>query len=281
MEPAQRQAAIARNRGVRTLEGFFDGDMAERIIAELGKARLFLANNVLAHAPDLCGFVEAIRLVLAPEGMAVIEVRYVKNLVDRCEFDTISHQHLCYFCLSNLCSLFQRFGCEIIKAERVGFKGGTLRIYVMHAPRIVGSSVITMLETELRSGVLTDGMYFGFEGRVRLVVKKLQGLLAGLGLAGKQVAGYGAAGKACTLMSVAGIDEHVLEYMVDVNPMKQGLFMPGAEVEILSPIKLLVDRPDFVLLFAWDFVDEVLAVQRRFFEAGGRAIVAIPEVVLI
>jgi SAM-dependent methyltransferase len=278
IEPALNVAQAAERRGVPTLTEFFDVALAERLVTEHGAADVFHAHNVLAHVPDLNGFVEGIARVLAPDGVAVIEVPYVRDMIDRCEFDTIYHEHLCYFSLTALARIFERQGLAIADVERVAVHGGSLRVLVTPPEATRRSDAVdTLLAEEHEWGVHDVAVYERFAEQVAGLRESLVGLLRSLKADGKRVAAYGAAAKGSTLLNVFGIGAETLDFVVDRSTAKQGLFMPGVKLPIVPPERLLDEMPDYLLLLAWNWADEIMEQQQAYQERGGRFIVPVPQ----
>jgi SAM-dependent methyltransferase len=281
VDPASGPAGAATERGIPTLNVFFDIELARELRDGLGvRADVFLANNVLAHVPDLNGFVAAIRLLLKPDGVAVIEVPYVADLIDKCEFDTIYHQHLCYFSVRSLDELFSRHGLYLNDVERLRIHGGSLRLFVeRHDDR--RGRVDALIAQERSRSMDRPSFYADFAERVTVIRDELGSLLRTLRARGQRIAAYGAAAKATTLCSYVGIGRDLVEYVVDRNSHKEGRYMGGNHLPIVAPRRLHEDPPDYLLLLAWNFAEEIMQQESAFREGGGRFIIPIPEVQIV
>lgn len=277
IDPARDPVISARKQGIPTLHTFFNKELAQQLRQLHPKGvDLFLANNVLAHVPDLNGFVEGIHTLLKPGGIAVMEVHYLADLVDNIEFDTIYHQHLCYFSVTTIDKLFRRHGLFLNEVQHTGIHGGSLRLMI-GLDEDVQDSVKRMLRAEKEKGVNQLEYYNDFAVRVSGIKSKLLEQLKKLKAQGKSIAGYGAAAKAATLMAYTGIDESLLEFVVDKNDYKHGRFMGGNHLPILPPSALAEKNPDFVLILAWNFAEEIISENEEFVSNGGRFLIPIPE----
>jgi len=275
VEPARNVAAIANAHGVETVDEFLDESLAQRLVAERGHADLVVANNVLAHVPDLHGFVTSLGSLAGESGLISIEVPYLCDLVDRLEFDTIYHEHLSYFTLTALMHLFGAHGIAIRDVRRLAVHGGSLRVLASR-DGVRGEAVGTLLNEEAAWGVGDSARFDRFAADVERLRRDLHNLVAGLVSSGSSVAAYGAAAKGVVLANTCDLDAGLIQFVVDRNPHKQGRLMPGALIPIEPTAALSRERPDYCLLFTWNLEDEVLAQEASYREQGGRFIVPIP-----
>jgi SAM-dependent methyltransferase len=276
IDPALGPVRAAQERGISTLCDFFGNRLAARLRDEGIMADVVIANNVLAHTSDLNGFVEGIGIVLKDHGVAVIEVPYVRDLIDHCEFDTIYHEHYCYFSLTALVALLDRHGLTLNHVEHCPIHGGSLRMYVgKQVAR--GESVRAYLEEEEGRGMTEIGFYRDFALQVRTLGNKLVTMLRDLKESGKQIAAYGAAAKGATLLNYTGVGTDLIDFAVDRNVHKQGLYMPGGHIPISDPSRLIEEMPNYVLLLTWNLKDEILRQQIEYRRKGGKFIIPIPH----
>lgn len=280
IDPAEGQVKRANEAGVRSMNDFFTRELASRLASEGVAADVFLANNVLAHVADLNGFVAGIAMLLKEDGVAVIECPYLLDLMDHREFDTIYHQHLCYFSVTALDHSFRRHGLSLNDVQRVAIHGGSLRLFVERKEK-ARPRVAELLRAEQDRGVSKLESYQGFAAEVQQLKTDLMKLLGELRAQGKRIVGYAAAAKACTMMTYCGIGKEQLDYLVDLSTFKQGRYMTGNHLLIRPPSALLEDKPDYVLILAWNFADEIIKQQAAYQNGGGKFIVPVPAVKVV
>jgi len=280
IDPAAGPADAAREKNIPVLVDFFDGRLAEKLVRDEKRADVLIANNVLAHVPDPNELIRAAAMVLKPDGLMVVEVPWVLNLLEMNAFDTIYHQHFCYFSITALGRLFRRHGLFINDAHEFPVHGGSIRLYIEKSSRR-SSRVEWLLAQETEKGISGALPYHLFAERTQQLRIDLRDLLLSLKDKGFQIAGYGAAAKAATLLHYCGIGREILEWIVDRNPVKQGKYMGENHLPILPVEKLLQHRPDYVLLLSWNLAEEIFVQQEPFRAEGGRFIVPIPSPTIV
>ena len=276
IDPASGPAERAKAIGVDTLVDFFSPALAKQLAADGKQADVIHANNVLAHVADTNGIVSALATLVKDDGMIVIEVPYVKDLIEHVEFDTIYHEHLCYFSGTALDILFRRHGLYLNDVRNLTIHGGSLRLF-LEKHEAVGDSVKQLLATEQALGLDTSTYYEDFAQRVDTLKQQLLALLKDLKSQGKTIAAYGAAAKGATMINYVGVGPELVDFVVDRNTYKQGMHMPGQKQPIYAPEKLLEEQPDYVLILAWNFANEIRAQQAEYEARGGKFIVPVPQ----
>lgn len=279
VDPAANCAIAAwKERRVSTEVAFFGAQTAARLREQGGKADLIVANNVLAHVPDINDFVAGFKILLEPHGTATFEFPHILEMIRNNQFDTIYHEHYSYLSFIALAPLFARHGLGVVDADRLGTHGGSLRLYVRHAGAGQLSVSVSNLEREeLAAGLDKTEPYVTFGEHVRTVKRSLLSLLIGLIDSGKRIVGYGAPAKGNTLLNYCGIRTDFLAFTVDRNVHKQGLLLPGTRIPVRAPHAIFEERPDFVLILPWNLRDEIMTELAGIREWGAKFIVPIPR----
>jgi len=280
IDPAKGVVDAARARGIATLHAFFTRDLAEQLVAEGRRADLVFASNVLAHVADTGDFVEGIATLLKDDGTAIIEVPHLLTLLEHTEFDTIYHEHLCYFSATALDGLFRRRGLYLNDVERIDIHGGSLRLFVeKHAAP--SAAVRHLLEEEAQRGLTTADGFTRFAADVRALGERLTELLDDAKAHGQTIAAYGAAAKGTILLNTFGIGTERVDYVVDRNPHKHGLYVPGVKLPIRAPDHLDRTRPDLLLILPWNHKTEIMRQLSGFAAAGGAFLIPVPQPVIV
>ena len=281
IEPAANVAAAAEQKGVPTRVEFFTESFARRLVAEGQQADLVIGNNVLAQVPDLNDFVEGIRVLLKPSGIATAEFPHLVRLVAENQFDTIYHEHFSYFSFTTVARVFAAHGLTMFDVQELPTHGGSLRIYARHdvnGAQPISRRVGELLSREAELGLTSPDYYRNFGRQVEATKRRLLGFLIKAKSEGKSIAGYGAPGKGNTLLNYCGIRTDFLDYTVDRNPYKQGRFLPGTRIPIHHPDRIRETRPDYVFILPWNFKDEIMSQLAYVREWGAKFVVPIPTV---
>ena len=281
IEPAANVAREAVRKGVPTLVKFFGLELARELAREGMQADLIAANNVLAHVPDLRGFVAGMKTLLKPHGVITLEFPHLMRLMEGNQFDTIYHEHFSYFSFLTATKILAEFGLTVFDVEELPTHGGSLRVYARHAEDAshpVDERVRELAQREQRAGFTRLETYRSFDEQVKESKRKILAFLIEAKQAGKSIAGYGAPGKGNTLLNYCGIRTDFIEYTVDRNPYKHGKFLPGTHIPVFPPEKIRETRPDYVLILPWNLKDEIRKQLSFVREWGGKLVVFIPEV---
>ena len=280
IEPARNIAQVAIAKGIPTLVRFFGEETAHELLIH-GQADLIIANNVLAHVPDLSGFVRGLKILLHRRGVITLEFPHLMHLMQGNQFDTIYHEHFSYFSLTSVHGLFRRHGLSLFDVEELPTHGGSLRIFAANDDddsKPVGERVHELLLKEERAGFTTLEHYLAFGNQVDNTRRKLLDFLAAARTDQKSVVAYGAPAKGNTLLNYCGIGTDLIQYTVDRSPHKQGRFLPGTHIPIYSPDRIRQTKPDYVLILPWNLKDEIVEQMNYIREWNGRFVVPIPEV---
>ncbi len=282
VDPAKNLAAFTDGSGIERFVGFFNSHTAKEIVQRWGRATCITATNTFPHIPDLRDFMEGIQIVLAPGGVFVIEAHYLVDLLEQGAFDTIYHEHVSYWALGPMRTLFERCGLEVVDVERLPIHHGQLRVFVQRTGEgAVQPTVLRELEEEHRRGLGRIETFEVFAKQVQQIKQELTTTLASLRTQGKRVVGYGAPAKGNTLLGFLELGPEAIDYIVDKSPLKQGRYTPGTHIPVVPPERLLEDQPDYVVVFAWNFIDEIIAQQAEYLRRGGTFVLPVPEVRLI
>ncbi len=283
VEPAENIAPIAEASGIETINDFFNQKVAKNIVKSKGKASMIVGTNVFAHIDNLDEIMKSFQILLDDEGVIIIESPYLVDFFDKTEYDTIYHEHVSYLSLIPLVKFFGRYDFKIFNVKRDKIHGGSIRIF---ASRINSKfketkNLSELLSLEKNLGLDTIKPYLDFALNVQKSRVKLLELLYKLKLDDKKIIGYGAAAKGNTLLNYCNIGADILDYIADKSPFKQGKYTPGTNIPVVHPDRILENRPDYMLILAWNFADEIMKEQHKFKERGGKFIIPIPEAKII
>jgi SAM-dependent methyltransferase len=280
IEPASGTAREAIRKGIPTDITFFNTNYARNMKLEGHRADLLVGNNVLAHNPELNDFVEGLRIALRECGVITMESPHLLRLMEQNQFDTIYHEHFSYFSLHSIRSLFRSHRLDIFDVEELPTHGGSLRIFARHAAdssRKVSPNVARVLAKEKAHGLTEERTYQTFAENVKLTKRRLLSLLIREKDRGKRIVGYGAPAKGNTLLNFCGVRTDFLDYTVDKNPHKQGMYLPGSQIPVFAPEHIMQDKPDLVLILPWNLKEEIMREMAEIRDWGGRFIIPIPK----
>lgn len=279
IEPTASTAQAAREKGIESIEQFFGRAFATDWSRDRRAADLIVANNVLAHVPDLNDFVAGLALALAPEGTITVEFPHLMELIAQRQFDTVYHEHFSYFSLHTVRAVFAAHGLRVWDVERLPTHGGSLRLWITHegSTRAETAAVATLSNLESAAGMHDLAYYGGFQAQANAVKNGLLEFLLAQHRAGRKVAAYGAAAKGNTLLNYAGVKPDLLPYVVDASPHKQGRYLPGSRIEVVAEARLRADRPDFVIILPWNLKQEITEQLAYIRDWGGQFVTAVPQ----
>ncbi|MGF6555025.1 SAM-dependent methyltransferase [Pseudomonas sp. S30_BP2TU TE3576] len=283
VEPTRSTAQAAREKGLEIRELFFGRDTAAQLKSERWGADLMAANNVLAHVPDINDFLGGFATLLKPAGVATFEFPQLLTLMAGQQFDTLYHEHYSYLSLTAVQTLCERNGLQVFDVSQLSTHGGSLRVFVQRLDgerRNVQPAVQQQLQAELAAGVKTPEYYATLAPAAERIKHDLLRFLLQARADGKRVVGYGAAAKGNTLLNYAGVKPDLLAWVADANPHKQGKYLPGSRIPIVSPAQIDLEKPDYVLVLPWNLLDEITQAFAGIRAWGGRFVIAIPELII-
>ncbi|MGD1881864.1 MAG: NAD-dependent epimerase/dehydratase family protein [Paracoccaceae bacterium] len=280
VDPASQPASAAREKGIETVIDFFGTRVAGQVVESHGKADVIIANNVVAHVADQNDLVKGMADLIADDGKVVVEFPYVRDLIDFIEFDTIYHEHLCYFSVGSAKMLFERHGLHLNDVRRLSIHGGSLRLYFGKTEGM-SEAAEAILKEEAALGLDRYDYYTDFGSRVRTFRENARKLVSDIRSEGKRIVAYGAAAKGTIMLNYLSLDSSTIEYAVDKNVHKQGKYMPGVRVRIDDPARLRTDKPEYVMILPWNFRDEIVRQQKDFLASGGKFVVPIPNLEIV
>lgn len=284
IEPAENVAAVAEEKGIPTVVDFFGKSLSEKMVEKGKQADLIVANNVLAHVPDIHDFVSGLKILLKKQGVITIEFPHIMKLISQKQFDTIYHEHFSYFSLLTVKHILFSHGLKIFNVEQLPTHGGSLRIFVNHSEdvsRPISSSVISLIIKEQEFGIERLQTYLKFSEEIKQLKLEILKFFLEIKQNGKQIVGYGAPAKGNTLLNYCGVGKEFISYTVDRNIFKQGKYLPGTRIPIKDPEEIRKTKPDYLLILPWNLKEEIMEQNSFISEWGGRFIVTIPEIEVI
>jgi SAM-dependent methyltransferase len=283
IEPAKNLADQANSEGIPTENDFIKFELAKSVAERYGRAKIITATNVVAHINDLNELMRSVSELITDDGVFIIEVPYLVDLINNTEFDTIYHEHLSYFSFHPLNYLFKKYNYKVIDIERIDIHGGSIRVYVtqQNSDYEVSPHVEQMLQFEKKLKITELSFYKTFAKKVEDLKANLIQALSALKENDKSIAGYGASAKGNTLLNYFEINTSMIDYIADLNPLKQGYLTPGTHIPVVDPTKIIEQKPDYLLLLAWNFKDEIMEQQQQIREWDGKFIIPIPDVEII
>jgi SAM-dependent methyltransferase len=284
VEPTRSTAQAAREKGIEVIDGFFGRALAGRLVERGARPDLMVANNVLAHVPDINDFIGGFSLLMKPDGLATFEFPHLLTLVQENQFDTVYHEHFSYLSLTAVLAVLAHGGLSVFDVQRLNTHGGSLRVFAQRTDtgrREITPDVAGVRRQELEAGIMTRAFYEGFQAKAERVKNEFLAFLLQARREGRKVAAYGAAAKGNTLMNFAGVRPDLVQFVADRNPAKQGGFMPGSRIPIVNESCLREEKPSTVIIFPWNLKTEIMAQLQYVRSWGGRFVTAVPELEVV
>ena len=279
IEPTHNTAKAARDKGIEIIEDFFNATKAEQLVKQGRQADLIVANNVLAHVPDINGFVKGFSILLKANGVSTFEFPHLLNLIEKYQFDTIYHEHYSYLSFTTTCAILKSNGMTVFDVEEIKTHGGSLRVYAQRSDtgkQLVSKSVSELQKKENEIGISSIQFYEGFQKKAEHIKLEFLSFLTKTKQSDKKVVGYGAAAKGNTLVNFSGVGPDLLSYVVDKNIEKQGKYMPGSHIPIVEESRLKLDQPHYVIIFPWNIQQEVMEQLKYIQDWEGKFVTFIP-----
>jgi len=283
IEPTISTAAVAEKLGIPLVKEFFGASLAQKLVTQGNQADLVIGNNVYAHVPDINDFTKGLKVILKPEGVITLEFPHLMRLIESVQFDTAYHEHFSYLSLNTVSQIFNKVGLRVWDVDELNTHGGSLRIYGCHneSERNTTIRVEKILKEEVRKGLLTLNVYRDFQYRAEKVKNALVYFLIEQKKYGKTVAAYGAAAKGNSIINFAGIRTDLLPYVCDSAPSKQGKYLPGSHIPILSPAVISEKKPHYIIILPWNIADEIMEEYAFVKDWGAKFVLAVPELRVI
>ena len=279
IEPTHNTAKVARDKGIEIIEDFFSATKAEQLVKQGRQADLIVANNVLAHVPDINGFVKGFSILLKVNGVSTFEFPHLLNLIEKYQFDTIYHEHYSYLSFTTTCAILKSNCMTVFDVEEIKTHGGSLRVYAQRSDtgkQPVSKSVSELQKKENEIGISSLQFYEGFQKKADNIKLEFLSFLTKTKQSDKKVVGYGAAAKGNTLVNFSGVGPDLLSYVVDKNIEKQGKYMPGSHIPIVEESRLKLDQPHYVIIFPWNIQQEVMEQLKYIQDWEGKFVTFIP-----
>ncbi len=284
VDPARNLVLPKIKKKLSLMCAYFNKTTAKKIISKFGTADVITSSNTMAHIEDIASVYRGIKILLKKNGFAIIEVHYLQNLIQEFQYDMIYHEHLYYYSVSSMQNILKLYELEMYDVKKIPIHAGSIRFYIQHknGPRKTSGNVKLFLDEEDNQKINELETFFQFNETMKRKKQLLLTKLTALKRESKSIAGYGASGRANTIMGYCGIGKETLDYIIDDSPLKQGAYTPGNKLEIInSSILTTKKRPDYVLLFAWSFFDEIISKNAKYLQLGGKFLLPLPKIKIV